>query len=377
MGLITRFETWICRRDVTPGRNADTAATDRETPFGSQVVVIRLTSETGQQGIGTCIAAHTDGVARAYLDEVIAPVVVGRRTEEREAIWQELWALNRRLVFFPVFLPGPVDVALWDLAAREVGLPLAEFLGLYRHSLPAYASSQFMPTIDEYITEARRYESLGVRAYKAHPGGDWRHHIEIAEALRAEFPDFTLMLDPAGVDYSMTEAVKVGRALERLDFHWLEEPFNDAHIGKYAELCRTLDISIAATETSYGGPAGVAEFIRAGAADIVRADVSWKWGVNGTRKIMHLAEAFGLNCEIHTTTMGPMDVANLHVSCAAKNCEYFELFAPHESWYFPLRKPLDIDAEGFVHLPEGPGLGVDIDWDLVDDATLVRLDAGL
>ena len=166
-------------------------------------------------------------------------------------------------------------------------------------------------------------------------------------------------------------------ATERLDFHWLEEPFNDSFIGKYAELCRTLDISIAATETSYGGPAGVAEFIRAGAADIVRADVSWKWGVTGTRKTMALAEAFGLNCELHTTTMGPMDAANLHVACAARNCEYFELFAPHELWYFPLREPLDIDSEGYVHLPEGAGLGVDIDWDLVDDTTLFRLDAAL
>jgi L-alanine-DL-glutamate epimerase-like enolase superfamily enzyme len=346
-------------------------------PFGAAVVVIRLTSDSGVTGIATCVASHTDGIARAYLQDIIAPVVIGRRTVDREAIWQDLWDLNRRIVFFPQFLPGPIDVALWDLAAKEVGLPLAEFLGIYRRKLPVYASSQFMPTIDAYIAEASRYRDMGVTAYKAHPGGDWRHHIEIAEALRAEFPDHTLMLDPAGIEYSMTEAVKVGRALERLDFHWLEEPFNDQFVGKYVELCRTLDLSIATTEISYGGPAGVAEFIRAGAADIVRADVSWKWGINGTRKTMALAEAFGLNCELHTTTMGPMDAANLHVACSARNCEYFELFAPHEQWHFPMREPLDIDAEGFVHLPDGPGIGVDIDWDLVDDTTAFRLDAAL
>ena len=297
--------------------------------------------------------------------------MLGRRVEDREAIWQDLYTLNRRIVFFPHFLPGPVDVAIWDIAAKQAGLPLYEFLGAYRSSLPVYASSQFMASVDEYLTEAHRYLALGVSAYKAHPGGDWRQHIEIAEALRAEFPEMVLMLDPAGVDYTLTEAVKVGRALERLDFHWLEEPFYDQHVGKYAELCRTLDISIAASEACYGGPAGVAEFIRVGGADIVRADVAWKWGVTGTRKIMHLAEAFGINCELHTT-MSAMEVANLHVACASRNSEFFELYAPHEMWHFPVRESLDLDGDGRVHVSDRPGLGVSIDWDLVDDTTLVR-----
>jgi L-alanine-DL-glutamate epimerase-like enolase superfamily enzyme len=197
--------------------------------------------------------------------------------------------------------------------------------------------------------------------------------MDISTALRERFPSMTLMLDPAGVDYSMTEAVKVGRHLERLDFHWFEEPFYDPFVGKYAELARTLDISIAATEASYGGPAGVAEFIRAGAADIVRADVAWKWGVTGTRKIMHLAEAFGINCELHTT-MSAMDVANLHVALASKNTEFFELYAPHEQWHFPLKEGVDLRSDGRVYAPTGPGLGVEIDWDVVDDETLQRME---
>lgn len=371
MSKVIRFETWICRRDIVPGTGASPDEKRiRQATHGSEYVLIKLTNEEGLDGIATSIA-YRSATSKAYLDEIIGPLILGRHVEDREAIWQDLYTLNRRIVFFPQFLPGPVDVALWDLAAKQAGLPLYKFLGAYRTSLPAYASSQFMASVDEYLVEARRYEQLGVRGYKAHPGGDWRRHIEIAEALRAEFPNMILMLDPAGVDYSLTEAVKVGRALERLNFHWLEEPFYDQYVGKYAELCRTLDISIAATEASYGGPAGVAEFIRAGAADIVRADVSWKWGVTGTRKIMHLAEAFGLNCELHTT-MSAMEVANLHVACAAENSEFFELYAPHELWHFPVREPLELDANGHVHVPDRPGLGVTVDWDAVDDATLTR-----
>lgn len=373
MGRVARFETWICRRESTPGTGASpTGSKIRPGSHGSEYVVIRLTTEEGVEGIATSIA-YRPSISKAYIDDIIAPVVLGRRVQDREAIWQDLYALNCRIVFFPVFLPGPIDVAIWDIAAKEAGLPLHEFIGSFRSSMPAYASSQFMATIDEYLVEAQRYWDLGVRGYKAHPGGDWRMHMEIAEALRERFPDMTLMLDPAGVDYSMTEAVKVGRHLERLDFHWFEEPFYDQYVTKYAELARTLDISIAASEASYGGPAGVAEFIQAGAADIVRADVAWKWGVTGTRKIAHLAESFGMNCELHTA-MSAMDVANLHVGCSAKNSEFFELYAPHEMWYYPLKQGLDLRADGTVHAPSGPGLGVEIDWDLVDNETLFRIE---
>jgi L-alanine-DL-glutamate epimerase-like enolase superfamily enzyme len=368
MSKVVSIETWVCTRPETPGSGANTGpARVRAATHGSEFVVLRLRTDDGLEGIATSIA-HSPSLSRSYLDDVIADVVLGRDIHDREAIWQDLYGLNRRIVFFPVFMPGPVDVALWDLAAKSAGLPLYKFLGAYRNRLPAYASSQFMAGVDDYLVEARRYEKLGVNAYKAHPGGDWRQHIEISEALRGEFPDMTLMLDPAGVDYSLTEAVKVGRRLEALDFHWLEEPFHDQYIDKYISLTATLDISIAATEATYGGPAGVANFIRAKGCDIVRADVAWKWGVTGTMKILHLAEAFGMNCELHTS-MSAMDVANLHVACAAKNSEFFELYAPHELWHFPLRRGLDLDADGYVNAPEGPGLGVEIDWDLVDNTT--------
>lgn len=366
MAKISAIETWVCRK---PSGVKAGGLPDLYGSFGDEVVVIRLTSDEGGTGVATAFAACGTTIPTAFVNEVIAPVLLGRDVSDREAIWQDLFVLNRRFAFFPMYLPGPVDVALWDLAAKDAGLPLFRYLGAYRTSVPAYASSQFMPSTEDYLSEIARYRALGVNAYKIHPSGGPREHIEIAEAVRAAQPDAVLMLDPALSDYTLTDAVKVGRKLEALDFHWLEEPFHDPYVGKYAELCRTLDISVCATEASYGGPAGVAEFLRSGAADIVRADVSWKWGVTGTMKTLHLAEAFGINCELHTTLMGPMDLANLHVACAAKNSEYFELFAPHEEWQFPLVSPIPLDGNGHVHAPEAPGLGIDIDWDAVDDST--------
>ena len=157
----------------------------------------------------------------------------------------------------------------------------------------------------------------------------------------------------------------MGRHLESLDFLWLEEPFRDFELTKYKKLCDALDLPVAATETTRGAHWGVAQAIIHGGVDIVRADVSWKNGVTGTLKIAHLAEAFGLDCEIHTTTMGLMDLANVHVSCAIRNCEYFEYFVPEENFRFPLRRPLEI-MEGRIAVPETPGIGGEIDWDGVD-----------
>ena len=110
----------------------------------------------------------------------------------------------------------------------------------------------------------------------------------------------------------------------------------------------------------------MAQVIAQKAADIVRADVSWKDGISGTLKICHMAEAFGLNCEIHTTTMNFMDLVNLHVSCAVRNCEYFEYFVPEEDFRFPMKGLLPIDENGIIHVPKTPGIGGELDWELIE-----------
>ncbi len=359
---IVAFEVWECSRQEDL---FDAARTGR-VPMPWDIVVLRLTADTGHQGIATALGARSGKITATFLRDLVAPVVLGRDVTERTAIWHELTALDRYLTFFPLYLPGPVDVALWDLAAKAANLPLFRFLGAYRTSLPVYASSLFLPEPARYVEQARAYAARGIRAYKAHPPGPWRRDMEVHRALRSELgPEHVLMTDPVA-EYTLETAIRVGRDLERLEFAWFEEPFRDVELAKYAKLCAALDIPIAATETTHGGPAGVAQAIAFGAVDIVRADVSWKPGVTGTLRIAHLADAHGLQCELHATTMGITDIANLHVACAIRNCEYFELLVPEEPFRFPMLDPYPIDAEGQIHVPELPGLGVEIDWPAVD-----------
>lgn len=363
---IVKFETWWVKRDQ--------CFFDQKRQGGSKmpwdVVVIKISTDTGITGLSTALAARSGAVTEGYLQDNIGPVLLGRDPYQREAIWHDLWNLDRHLCFFPVFLPGPVDVALWDIAAQAANLPLYKYLGAYRNKLPVYASGLFHNEINDYVEEALYYKAQGIKAYKAHPSGPIKKDLAIHQAIReAVGDDYILMSDPVA-EYTLPEAIKIARQLEHLNYLWLEEPFRDFELYKYSQLCQAVDLPIAATETTRGCHWGVAQSIAQQAADIVRADVSWKNGVTGTLKIAHLAEAFGLNCEIHTTTMNYLDLVNLHVSCAIRNCSYFEYFVPESNFQFPMLGQLPIDQDGMITVPEKPGIGGELDWDLIKKQTI-------
>ena len=80
-----------------------------------------------------------------------------------------------------------------------------------------------------------------------------------------------------------------------------------------------------------------------------------------------MADGFGMNCEIHTTTMNYMDIVNLHVSCAIRNCEYFEYFVPEENYQLPMKGAMPI-RDGMIYVPDGPGVGVELDWELIQNS---------
>ena len=265
---------------------------------------------------------------------------------------------DRRL---EIFLHG--QPALFVSPKNEVFL-LPEMSGNDEAGDLYHEVAQISDEVFSYADEALYYKNKGIPGYKAHPGGPVEFDMEVHQAVRdAVGNNYILMSDPVG-EYSMGDAVQVGRQLERLGYKWFEEPFRDFELYKYSELCRALDIPIAATETTRGCHWGVAQVIAQRAADIVRADVSWKDGITGTLKIAHLADSFGMNCELHTTTMNYMDLVNVHVSCAIRNCEYFEYFVPEDNYRLPMKGDLPI-RDGRIYVPEAPGVGAELDWDLI------------
>ena len=146
---------------------------------------------------------------------------------------------------------------------------------------------------------------------------------------------------------------------------------HDEHFHNLRELTRILDIPIIGTEVIAKHPYSVAECISTRVVDMVRADVSWSGGITATMKTAHLAESFGVQCEIHTAIYHPLELVNLHCCAAIKNSEFFEVLVPYEYFNFGLKESIKVE-NGFAHLPTNPGLGIELDWHLIDNSTFKK-----
>lgn len=318
--------------------------------------------------------------SRGQLTGRIRSMLVGADPFDRERIWQNLWGAKA-----PEHLIGVVDLALWDLAGQVAGRPVYKLLGAARDRVKAYASTYpNLGSPDDYAAHARECQRQGYLAYKIHPYYYWDpatgqdvparpSHLDwdiaACRAVReAVGDDMTLMYDPWGTYHTFEDAVRVGRELERLNFYWYEHPMPEHRVEPYVRLCETLDIPICSPEILEGHVYTRAEWIQRRASDISRIDVL-RGGITAARKTAIVCEAYGVRCEIHMSGIG-----NLHVIAATHQdtSEYYErgLLGPgvdYEAALPYLRSPLDVlDSDGYVPLPQRPGLGYDIAWDYIE-----------
>ena len=328
-----------------------------------ELAVVTVSTDEGVEGhsfLGTAMRSAVDnaGPLLSYLK----PVLIGQNPLDIGRLWHGLWHCNR---FASLAAIGALDVALWDIAGKMTNMPIHRLLGTCRESVPAYASSAFLPAAQDYADEALGYKSRGWKAYKIHPHAKPDEDIEISRAVRnAVGDDMVLMLDSCW-SYGYEDAVRVGRAIEELNYYWYEDPLPEDDIYNCAKLRQKLDIPILATEYTAGGLYGLPQFITQGATDMLRGDVAVKGGITALIKICHLAEAFRMKCEIHHGGNSLNNVANLHVTMAVDNCEYFEVLLPEAAQKYGLVNDIEVDRQGLVHAPEKPGLGYEIDWELV------------
>jgi L-alanine-DL-glutamate epimerase-like enolase superfamily enzyme len=183
---------------------------------------------------------------------------------------------------------------------------------------------------------------------------------------------YKLMLDSSWL-YTFPEALRVGRAIEELGFHWFEDPLPEEDIYNYVKLRQKLEIPLMATESSPGAFHAYQTWIMNQATDYLRGDVAVKGGITACIKTAHLAEAFRMTYEIHHGGNSLNNIANLHVMCAIPNSELFEVILPDEVQKFAVIDDLQVGPDGMVHVPQKPGLGVEIDFDLIRRCTVGTL----
>jgi L-alanine-DL-glutamate epimerase-like enolase superfamily enzyme len=300
----------------------------------------------------------------------LKPVLIGQDPLQRERLYHALWRRSRLATIRAI---GAVDVALWDIAGKAAGMPIHRLLGSYRDKIPVYCSSDHLPTPQHYADEARQFKERGWQAYKIHPNGRWREDIAICQTVREAVGDaYTLMLDSTFL-YEFPEALRVGRAIEELDYYWYEDPLGDHDIYNYVKLKQKLDIPIMATERPIAGFDSYAIWLTERATDYLRGDVAIKGGITPMIKTAHLAEAFGMKYEVHVGGNSLNNLANLHVEMAIRNTEFHEIIMPETAASYALLNEPIVDKEGYLHAPAGAGLGADIDFDLIKAKTIAIL----
>lgn len=342
-----------------------------------RATITRVRTSIGLDGYCFGGSAETAAVATR--------MCAGMNPLDREAIWYKLLQgqrLERRALDDRNL--ASIDCALWDFAGHLTGLPVHKLLGGSRDKVPAYASTMCgddipggLDTPEAYADFAEACQKLGYPAYKLHTwmsphGPDLERDIAACAAIRERVgPEMRLMLDPHH-DYTREEALYLGRAMEELDFYWMEEPMNEHSTSSYVWLTEQLDLPIVGPETAHGQMYTRAEWIVRQASDISRVGVWDVGGITPAMKTVHLCEAFRVRCEVHgggavnLQVLGAMGIPG----------EYYErgLLHPHVNheaespW---LKTPIDlIDDKGYVQIPQGPGLGEEIDWDFIKENTV-------
>ena len=315
-------------------------------------------------------ALHSVDLDAASLMRALKPVVMGQDPLDRERLNQALWSRRLRTTVRAI---GAMDVALWDIAGKVAGLPLYKLMGACRDKVPAYCSSQMHDTPAAYVEQALQFKSMGWQAYKLHSSHPWREAAAACEAVRRATGDgFGLMLDSVW-SYEYDDALNLGRAIESQGFEWFEDPLPNDRIDEYTSLCAALEIPVMATEAPAAGLNHYAPWVLKKATDSLRGDVAIKGGITTIIKAAHLAEAFGMQYEVHMGANSLNDLANLHVILAIRNCRYFEVLQPAAAHKHGMLRDIEVDGEGFVHPPKGPGLGAEIDFDLIRRTAVATL----
>jgi len=364
----------------TTRRHADSAGHAHPgPPHKVKLALLAVIAEDGSTGY--CLSPP-EIVRPHVIEKFVAKVLIGQDPFDRERLWQELahWQRGSAAQLTDRTL-AIVDCALWDLAGRHLGIPVHKLIGTYRDKVPAYGSIMCgdeleggLATPDDYGVFAEKLVKRGYKGIKLHtwmPPVSWAPDVKMdikacAAVREAVGPDIHLMLD-AFHWYSRTEALELGRGLEKLGFAWIEEALDEQSAASYVWLADNLDIPVIGPESAAGKYFSRAEWITSGACDILRTGVHDVGGISPAIKTMHLAEAFGMNCEVHGN-----GAPNLIVTAACKNVRWYERgllhpFLEYDDGFEYLNALVDpMDEHGYVHLSDKRGLGEDINFDFID-----------
>lgn len=362
-GIVTAIEGFALSCDLPHRVGNARVMFDRRT-----TLLVRVETDDGHVGWGECWA-YPDAVA-AIIRSTLGPALLGADVTLPGSAIAPLFkfaAQDRRGLHHMAI--SALDIALWDAYGRTTGRPIHALLGgAQRWSVPAYASGPLLREADPFADlddEIIRCRDMGFRAFKLRIGIDRRSDAAALRSARKLIGPDALLAADMNEAATVKEALALAHAVEDVGLAWLEEPVPHDDFPAYARLARELPVPLSGGESLYGLGA-FRDVLAQGGLEIVQPDLALCGGFGEARKIAALAEAFGVPTVMHVWGAGVNYLASLHFTATLPERRVGRFTFPlHEvdTGFNPLREAfvgIDLDANGHVAVPQGPGLGIEI-----------------
>ena len=336
-----------------------------------EIVVVEVTSSDGIVGYGEGLARRGAAAYARLIDEVLTPRLIGKDPADRRALWKTMRAaLSGRPGGQLVEAISAVDIALWDIAGKAANQPIHKLLGgMGRTRVPAYASS--INWLDDATVEAEVAAALaaGFREIKVKLGHPLKDAIARARFIRKLAGDDIALYVDANWAYDVDDALIVGRALADLGYGFFEEPIAPHDRAGYRRLAQHLPIRLAAGESDYVASEAL-RMLQDRSLGLIQPDVARSGGITETWRIAELAAGFYTAYAPHVGWSGAICVAaSLQLAAAAETLRTFECMVYanplRDSFTHPVVGEASQLVDGQLMVPQGPGLGIEIDRDIL------------
>ena len=378
---ITKVTPWVVSFpwEIRVGAEQQSIVMDR------QLVFVQVDTDEGITGWGE-VTTYPGPVANRAVAAMIREVsdfLAGENANEFERLWQKIF---RSFTYVGTrgavtALISGIDIALWDIRGKELGLPIYQLLGgPVRDRISLYTHPPEPASVPDAIADAKQIVDAGYEAFKFDPmmrfipGGNAgfldgqlsREGLatadEIVGAVREAIgPDIEILIDAHGM-YNVPTAIELANRLAKHDIHWFEEPVPVESYRALQQVRREIPVKISVGERLHTRWEFV-PILENNLADFIMPDVTWTGGITELKKISTMAEAYYIPVSPHDAS-GPINVlAGAHVMMTTPNFYKLETMRYDLGAYGAFIEPgLDIRG-GDLYVPDAPGLGVEIDMD--------------
>lgn len=347
------------------GRRLDHASPSRFKKH-SQTLLVKITTDQGLIGWGEAHAPAAPAVHAKVITDLLAPILIGQDARRIGPLWDKMYSSQRlrgyATGFFTESIAG-VDIALWDILGKFVGVPLYQLLGgKYRDSIPTYRAAgspeAALEAMEAGFTAVKMGFSKGVGSE------DFARVRNVSEAVGARGQ---LLIDSLGA-FKLHEAISTGRKLDELgNIGWFEDALMPEDTTSYPILAESLDTAVCVGETLSNRFQFRDLFAQRG-ADVINPDLSRAGGITECKRIAEMADTFGILWSPHLSSgLPPYVAASLHLAVATLNAVILEGGNIHNATEIGesrgnvlLKEPLEFKA-GMAMVPERPGLGIEFD----------------